>query len=116
MNPLTDFSQILIGELLCSYVGRFLQRTFSFPVKILYNFDTVLYQFLEAGTSDITFMGRDQELKCLAFSLYPLLIFPLQMKTFKSDMFAYIIANIGVNRIFDSEQSNCLKFVKNISC
>ena len=26
-------------------------------------FDTVLYQFLEKGTSDITFMGCDQELK-----------------------------------------------------
>ena len=26
-------------------------------------FDTVLYQFLETGTSDITFMGLDQELK-----------------------------------------------------
>ena len=32
---------------------------------------TVLYQFLETGTSDITFMGRDQGLKWLAFSLYP---------------------------------------------
>ena len=28
-----------------------------------YKLDTVLYQFLETGTSDITFMGRDQELK-----------------------------------------------------
>ena len=36
----------------------------------MYNFNTVLYQFLETGTSDITFMGRDQELKRLAFSLY----------------------------------------------
>ena len=37
----------------------------GYPKKI------VLYQFLEIGTSDITFMGRDQELKRLAFSLYP---------------------------------------------
>mgnify|MGYP000845985572 CR=1 FL=1 len=35
----------------------------------IYKFDTVLifktviYQLLETGTSDITFMGRDQELK-----------------------------------------------------
>ena len=29
--------------------------------------------FLEIGTSDTTFMGRDRELKRLAFSLYPLL-------------------------------------------
>ena len=28
-----------------------------------YNFDTVSYKFLEIGTSDITFMGLDQELK-----------------------------------------------------
>ena len=28
---------------------------------------TVLYQFLETETSDITYMGRDQELKRLAF-------------------------------------------------
>ena len=40
-----------------------------------YNFNTVLYQFLETGTLDKTFMGRDQELKLLAFSLYPLSFF-----------------------------------------
>ena len=34
--------------------------------------DTVLYQFLETGTSDNTFMGLDQLLKCFGFSLYPL--------------------------------------------
>jgi len=31
--------------------------------ELSYNFNTVLYQFLEIGTSDITFMGHDQELK-----------------------------------------------------
>ena len=36
-----------------------------------YKFYTVLYQFLETVTSDITFVGRDHELKWLAFSLYP---------------------------------------------
>ena len=36
-----------------------------------YKFDTVLYQFLEIGTSDRTFMVRDQQLKRLAFSLFP---------------------------------------------
>ena len=41
----------------------------------MYNFNTVLYQFLETGKSDITFMGRDQELKWLAFNLYPLSFF-----------------------------------------
>ena len=28
-----------------------------------YILDTVLYQFHETGTSDLTFMGRDQQLK-----------------------------------------------------
>ena len=32
----------------------------------------VVSQFLEIGTSDITFKGRDRELKWLAFSPYPL--------------------------------------------
>ena len=31
--------------------------------EFLYKFDTVLYKFLETRTSDITFMGRDQNLK-----------------------------------------------------
>ena len=44
------------------------------------NFDTVFHQFLETGTSDRTLMGLDQLLKCLGFSLYPLLIFPLQFE------------------------------------
>ena len=30
--------------------------------ELSYNFNTVLYQFLETGTSDKTFMGRNQEL------------------------------------------------------
>ena len=38
----------------------------------LYKFDTVLYQFLGTGTSDRSFMGRDQELKFLSFTV-PLL-------------------------------------------
>ena len=29
----------------------------------LYKLDTILYQFLKTGTSDITFKGSDQELK-----------------------------------------------------
>ena len=41
-------------------------------IFVYMNFRIVLYQFLETGTSDKTFMGRDQELKGLAFSLYPL--------------------------------------------
>jgi len=56
-------------------------QTYHFYAKLYryefsYTFDPVLYQFLKTGTSDITFMGRDQELKWLAFSLYPLSISP----------------------------------------
>ena len=43
--------------------------------KFLFKYDTVLYKFLKTKTSDRTFMGRDQELKCLGFSLYPLSFF-----------------------------------------
>ena len=42
-----------------------------------YNFDTVLYQFLETGISDRTLIGLDQLLKFLVFSLYPLPFFLL---------------------------------------
>ena len=38
----------------------------------MYNFDTVLYQFLETGTSDRTLLGLDQPLKFFGFSLYPI--------------------------------------------
>ena len=37
--------------------------------------DTVLYQFLETEASNRTFIGLDQLLKCLGFSLYPLSFF-----------------------------------------
>ena len=42
--------------------------------KFSYKFDTVLYQFLETGTSDETLMGLNQLLKYIGFSLIP----PLQ--------------------------------------
>ena len=40
-----------------------------------YNFDTVLYQFLETGTSDRTFVCLNQLLRFSGFSLYPLSFF-----------------------------------------
>ena len=40
-----------------------------------YNFETVLYQFLETGTLDRTLTGLDQLLKCSSFNLYPLSFF-----------------------------------------
>ena len=35
----------------------------SIDILFLYKFDKVVNQFLEKGTSDITFVGRDRELK-----------------------------------------------------
>ena len=46
--------------------------------EFLYKFDTILYQFHETGRSDITFMGRDQELKWLAYAAYTPFTFPLE--------------------------------------
>ena len=67
----------VISILLChwwKFWSRDLSLRFSkfYIYEFSYYFNTVLYQFLETGTSDKTFMGRDQELKWLAFSLYPL--------------------------------------------
>ena len=42
-----------------------------------YKFDTVLYQFLEIGTSDIAFMGLDQD-DMICFQPITPFIFPLQ--------------------------------------
>ena len=38
-------------------------RSGAYIYKFSYKFDTVLYEFLETGTSYMTFMGRDLELK-----------------------------------------------------
>ena len=43
--------------------------------KFLYKFDTVLYQFLETGTSDRCLIGIVQLLRFSGFILYPLLFF-----------------------------------------
>ena len=40
-----------------------------------YNFETVLYQFLETGTSDRTLTGLDQLLRSSGFIFNPLLFF-----------------------------------------
>ena len=45
------------------YTALSLVRVLLHIFEFSYKFDKVLYQFLETGTSDITFMGRDQELK-----------------------------------------------------
>ena len=58
------YTKIHISTILYIYIYEF-----------SYKIDTVLYQFLETGTSDITFMGRYQVQKGLDFSLYPLSFF-----------------------------------------
>jgi len=62
----TWYRQRHVTTLLYYHWWEFWWRTYIW----IFVFDTVLYQFLETGTSDITFMGRNQELKWLAFSLY----------------------------------------------
>ena len=47
----------------------FIQSFYIF--RLSYKFHTVLYQFLETGTSDRTLMGLDQLLKCLGFLYSP---------------------------------------------
>ena len=61
-----------------AYILNMICSNLPFLCKIVYVyefskiFDTVFfYQFLKTGTSDITIMGRDQELKRLVFSLHP---------------------------------------------
>ena len=44
----------------------------SYIYTFWYNFDTVLYQFLETGTSDRTLICLNQVLRRSGFSLYPL--------------------------------------------
>ena len=62
----------------------FLYQNCIYIYEFSYKFDKVFYQYLETWTSDITFMGRDQEPKwLLAFSIYPLSFFlygPLKIK------------------------------------
>ena len=48
-----DTAMLLAEVIVTSYL------TVQTIYTIWYNFDTVLYQFLESGTSDITFMGRE---------------------------------------------------------
>ena len=52
----------------CVLLSRFTDRFHIY--EFWYNFDTVLYQFLETGTSDRTLIGRDQLLKCSGFSVF----------------------------------------------
>ena len=45
------------------FIGDMEQSVQLHPGQVYSSLVTVLYEFLETGTSDITFKGRDQELK-----------------------------------------------------
>ena len=84
-----------------------LKTEISIKLCIYMNFRTVLFKFLETGTSDLTFMGRDQELNWIAFSLYPLSFFPYSplnhQKNEKNNEKKYIFkmySNSGTNKRF----------------
>ena len=63
----------------CIFVEYGLFNTTNFIQNLIYtfwyNFDTVLYQFLETGTSDIRLMCIVQNLRFSGFILYPLSFF-----------------------------------------
>ena len=73
----SKFKQIIFSKYTINLKTKISQRNLRnlCSLLFLYKFYTVLYQFLETGTSDMTYMGRDQELKWLAFRLYPLSFF-----------------------------------------
>ena len=54
------------------YTGHVVPSNIVCILEFSYNLVTVLYNFLETGTSDNTIIGRDQLLKVLGFSLYPM--------------------------------------------
>ena len=54
------------------YTGHVVPSNIVCILEFSYNLVTVLYNFLETGTSDNTIIGRDQLLKVLDFSLYPI--------------------------------------------
>ena len=61
--PLQGYSCFQIGFVFAEYdLHRFLRffiKNFIYTYKFSYKFDTVLYQFLETGTSDRTLVGLD---------------------------------------------------------
>ena len=69
--------------------------------KFWYNFDTVLYQFHETGTSDRTKIGHDQFLKYLDFDPYPLSFYlnsPLKIRIYMIQNLKYIQSKVILNK------------------
>ena len=62
----------------CTVIGGsscYVILTYTLHIYVWYNFDTVLCQFLETGTSDRCLISIVQLLRFLGFSLYPLWFF-----------------------------------------
>ena len=57
--------------------------------EFLFNFDTIVYQFFETGTSDRCFIRINQLLEILRFHPIPPLIFPLQSLLSSRDTIHY---------------------------
>jgi len=70
--PVTERSLVEIQ--ICSVFAKYdlFESLITYKYEFWYNFDTVLYQFLETGSSDWTNIDQDQRLKFLGFILYPL--------------------------------------------
>jgi len=70
--PVTERSlvEIQIYSVFAKY--DLFESLITYKYEFWYNFDTVLYQFLETGSSDWTNIDQDQRLKFLGFILYPL--------------------------------------------
>ena len=65
-----QYTALPLEEVLVTWYGRI-----SYIYTFWYNFDTVLHQFLESGTSDRCPIGLNQLLRFSGFSLYPLSFF-----------------------------------------
>ena len=64
LRLLYDIVVFRLVAYLLNMICLILQNTTKSDVYTFwYNIDTILHQFLETGTSDITLMGRYQELK-----------------------------------------------------
>jgi len=75
---LSHVSVCITWPVYCTVIGRSSChiRTYILHITVLvYNFDTVLCQFLETGTSDRCLIGIVQNLRFSGFSLYPLSFF-----------------------------------------
>ena len=80
-----QYTALLLERVLVTWYGR-ISSIYAF----WYNFDTVLCQYLETGTSDRCFIGLDQLLRFSGFSLFPLLFFLYSLFQYYSLVIFYL--------------------------